>query len=105
MINEIDWEPVFEQIRIKRRYLELPNTDHATRQEKWFGLVGCGVSKEEADKLCEPKPIDRAQVMKEVAELCAAERRAWNRQNPQPPKPKRRPTLKPGQDPNICYLD
>jgi|ERR1035437_7762534 diketogulonate reductase-like aldo/keto reductase len=113
MINEPneqgqeDWASVVLQLRIMRHFLEMPNSNHASRIEKRFGLKGCGLSDAEVDRLCEPKPLNTELIMKSVQEHCAAERRALNRiyRQSQKSKPRRPPKLKAGRDANICYLD
>ena len=85
MLNELtnrDAAKMMEEARIIRRYLQMPNTDHATIAEKWQGLRAWGYSVQEADRLCEPKEIDREQVLRDVAEICKRELRMLRKENP-----------------------
>jgi hypothetical protein len=48
--------------------LQIQNTDLAKIQENHIGLISCGASKEEADKLCEPNGIDIEEELEAVRE-------------------------------------
>lgn len=72
-----------EEVRMLRHFLDMPNINHATKIVKRHGLKGCGLSDEEAEKLCEPKPLDREQVIREVAELAKAHQKEYEKEEPQ----------------------
>jgi len=69
-----------------QRYLDMPNTDHWSRVIKWQGLKACGLRDKEADRLCEPKVLDKEQVLKEVGQMSLAAQKELRKENRRTPK-------------------
>jgi hypothetical protein len=64
-------------------YTSISNNIQSDRAGKWIGLRLLGLSDQECNKLCEPKKVDMAAVMREVKELSKQhqkELRKYNRE-------------------------
>jgi hypothetical protein len=78
-ITAEDWEFV--------HLMQIPNTGfHPDYTRKRMGLIGLGLSEEEAEELCRPKKVDMEAVMEQIKAFQEKELKRLAKLNPKPKK-------------------